>query len=142
MTDMSNREPLAGASGSPLGHARLQTIVWTSRKDQAAAFYGGTLGLPLMRESHEALVYRVGDSELRVSPVPSTEPSAHTVLGFEVGDVRKVVRALSDRGVRLERFAGFRHDADGIWTAPDGTEVVWFRDPDGNLLSAVRYGRK
>jgi len=23
----------------------------------------------------------------------------------------------------------------GIWTAPDGDQVAWFKDPDGNLLS-------
>ena len=119
--------------------ARLQTIVWTSDRARAAAFYGEVLGLTPAGESHGALIYRVGDGELRVSPVPATEPSAHTVLGFAVPDVRAVAAALAEKGVALERFAHFRHDADGVWRAPDGAEVAWFRDPDGNLLSAVRY---
>lgn len=34
-----------------------------------------------------------------------------------------------------------RHDADGVVTAPDGSRVVWFRDPDGNLLSIVQYSK-
>lgn len=123
-----------------LGSARLQTIVWTSRKPEAARFYGEVLGLILTGESHGALVYDVGGGELRVSPVPSTEPSPHTVLGFGVPDVRKVAAALAAAGVATERFPNFAHEADGVWRAPDGTEVVWFRDPDGNLLSAVRYG--
>jgi predicted enzyme related to lactoylglutathione lyase len=26
-------------------------------------------------------------------------------------------------------------DADDAWTAPDGTRVAWFTDPDGSVLS-------
>jgi catechol 2,3-dioxygenase-like lactoylglutathione lyase family enzyme len=122
-----------------LGSACLQTIVWTSDKPRAAAFYGGTLGLPLRGEFHGALVYQVGGGELRVSPVPTTEPSAHTVLGFAVPDVEAVALDLRRKGVTVERFAGFSHDTDGIWRAPDGSRVLWFRDPDGNLLSVVQY---
>jgi catechol 2,3-dioxygenase-like lactoylglutathione lyase family enzyme len=122
-----------------LGSARLQTIVWTSDRAKAAAFYGEVLGLGLKGESHGALVYDVGGSELRVSPVPTTEPSPHTVLGFAVGDVAAVASALGKKGVVTERVPSFQHDERGIWRAPDGSQVVWFRDPDGNLLSVVQY---
>jgi catechol 2,3-dioxygenase-like lactoylglutathione lyase family enzyme len=123
-----------------LTSARLQTLVWTSDTARAGAFYGGVLGLTQVATSHGALVYAVGAGELRVSPVPQTQPSEHTVLGFAVDDVGAVAEALAAKGVAAERFAGFEHDARGVWRAPDGTQVVWFRDPDGNLLSAVRYG--
>jgi catechol 2,3-dioxygenase-like lactoylglutathione lyase family enzyme len=122
-----------------LADATLQTIIWTADTGAAARFYGDILGLTQLRTSHGALVYAVGAGELRVSPVPSTTPSPHTVLGFEVADVRAVARALKARGIEPERHPGFAHDADGVWRAPDGAQVVWFRDPDGNLLSAVRY---
>ena len=122
-----------------LADSQLQTIVWTSRIPQADKFYSEVLGLPLKARSHGALVYLVGGSELRVSPVPSTQPSAHTVLGFAVSDVRTIVDMLTARGVVLERFAGFPHDPQGILTTPDGAQVAWFRDPDGNLLSIVHY---
>lgn len=122
-----------------LATARLQTLIWTSRKTEAEQFYGGVLGLPFKCESHGALVYDVGGGELRVSPVPATTPSAHTVAGFAVADVAAVVALLTSRGVAFERFAGFRHDETGVWTAPDGANVAWFRDPDGNLLSVVQY---
>jgi catechol 2,3-dioxygenase-like lactoylglutathione lyase family enzyme len=123
-----------------LTSARLQTLVWTSDTERAGAFYGGVLGLRQTGTSHGALVYEVGGGELRVSPVPKTAPSEHTVLGFAVEDVEAVAQALAAKGVAAERFAGFDHDPLGVWRAPDGTQVVWFRDPDGNLLSAVRYG--
>ena len=124
-----------------LGSARLQTIIWTARKAEAARFYGEVLGLRLVGESHGALVYDVGGGELRVSPVPSTAPSPHTVVGFAVPDADAVMESLAARGVEPERFPGFPHEANGVWQAPDGARVGWFRDPDGNLLSVVRYAR-
>jgi catechol 2,3-dioxygenase-like lactoylglutathione lyase family enzyme len=117
-----------------LANARLQTLVWTADKARAAAFYEGVLGLERLRESHGAFVYEVGGGELRVSPVPSTEPSAHTVLGFSVADIDPIAEALAAKGVVCERFPGFDHDLRGVWRAPDGARVLWFRDQDGYLL--------
>jgi catechol 2,3-dioxygenase-like lactoylglutathione lyase family enzyme len=122
-----------------LGTARLQTLVWTADTTRAKAFYTDILGLNFKGESVGALVYEVGGGELRVSPVPSTEPSAHTVLGFAVENIDKVVDELEKHAVSAERFPKFKHDARGVWTAPDGSKIIWFRDPDGNLLSVVQY---
>ena len=122
-----------------LGSARLQTIAWTCDMARAETFYGGLLELELVGRSHGALVYKVGQGELRVSPVPATEPSPHTVFGFGVADAAAVAARLAGKGLVPERFEGFEHDASGVWRAPDGAKVVWFRDPDGNLFSVVQY---
>ena len=119
--------------------ARLQTIVCTSRIDAAARFYEEVLGLTCASVSHGARVYDVGGAELRLSPVPSTQPSAHTVVGFAIQDLDRVVATLGARGVSFERFPGFPHDSRAIVTLPEGTRVAWLRDPDGNLLSIVQY---
>jgi catechol 2,3-dioxygenase-like lactoylglutathione lyase family enzyme len=122
-----------------LASSTLQAIIWTSRIDEAEKFYSGVLGLPLKGKSHGALIYDVGGSDLRVSPVPATQPSAHTVLGFAVTNLKAVVKLLMERGVSLERIAGLSLDSTGILTTPDRAKVAWFRDPDGNLLSVVQY---
>lgn len=122
-----------------LSEAQLQSITLTSDIDRAETFYRDTLGLRLRTKSDGALVFDVGGGELRVSPVPATQPSEHTVLGFSVPDVETIVLSLSRRGVGFERFDGFPHDDIGILTTPDGSRVAWFRDPDGNLLSVVQY---
>jgi hypothetical protein len=31
-----------------------------------------------------------------------------------------------------------QQDALGVWTAPSGAKVAWFKDPDGNLLSLTQ----
>jgi catechol 2,3-dioxygenase-like lactoylglutathione lyase family enzyme len=122
-----------------LGASRLQTIVWTSRPAEAERFYGNVLGLPLNGRSHGALLYDVGGSELRVSPVPATAPSPHTVVGFAVADLDAVMAALMARGVQWERFPGLPQDGSGVLRTSEGARVAWFRDPDGNLLSLVQY---
>ena len=119
--------------------AKLQVIICTSKSQQAEQFYGSLLCLPLQARSLGALVYDVGGTPLRVSPVPSTRPSEHTVLGFAVPDIASAITVLRERGVTLERFPGFSHDESGVVCAPDGSRVAWFRDPDGNLLSVVQY---
>jgi catechol 2,3-dioxygenase-like lactoylglutathione lyase family enzyme len=124
-----------------LAASKLQTIVLSSRLAEAEKFYGDVLGLRLKGKSHGALVYDVGGADLRVSPVPSTQPSSHTVLGFAVSDLSAVTTVLSTRGVKWERFPNFPHDAAGVLITPDGAKVAWFRDPDGNLLSIVQYAK-
>lgn len=122
-----------------LANSKLQSIVCTSRMSEAEAFYRDVLGLTVTARSVGAVVFDVNGADLRVSPVPSTTPSEHTVLGFAVTDVDAVVTALGEKGVELERFDKFPHEANGVLVTPDGSRVAWFRDPDGNLLSVVQY---
>ena len=122
-----------------LSSAKLQTIILTSRIERAIRFYRDVLDLKLKEESDGALVFDVGGGDLRVAPVPSTEPAEHTTVGFAVDDVDDAVSKLRAKGVELERFAGLPHDDTGALDTPDGSRVAWFRDPDGNLLSVVQF---
>ena len=121
-----------------LANSKIQSLILTSRIADAETFYREVLELPLRTRSEGALVFNVGGGDLRVSPVPSTAPSEHTVLGFAVDDVDAVVAWLGARGVVFERFDGFPHERNGTLTTPDGARVAWFRDPDGNILSVVQ----
>jgi len=78
---------------------------------------------------------------LRIASTPNFAPQQGTVLGWQVDDIAGTVRALTDRGVHFERF-GMPQDDLGIWTAPGGDQVAWFKDPDGNLLSLSRHVSK
>jgi hypothetical protein len=46
---------------------------------------------------------------------------------------------LQKKGVRLERFPGLDQDELGVWSAPGGAKVAWFKDPDGNTLSLSQH---
>jgi predicted enzyme related to lactoylglutathione lyase len=52
-----------------------------------------------------------------------------------VPDIGATVDDLSKRGVQFERYGGMDQDTRGIWNAPGGAKVAWFKDPDGNILS-------
>ena len=41
---------------------------------------------------------------------------------------------MSPKGVQFESYGLPTQDALGIWTAPGGAKVAWFKDPDGNIL--------
>jgi catechol 2,3-dioxygenase-like lactoylglutathione lyase family enzyme len=122
-----------------LASSRLQTIICTSRLAEAERFYGEVLALPVKGRSHGGVTYDVGGGDLLVAPVPSTQPSAHTVVGFAVPDLSKVIFLLQERGVHWERISGLSHDESGVFVTPWGARVVWLRDPDGNLLSIVQH---
>ena len=67
--------------------------------------------------------------------VEKLQPQSHTALGWQVPNIRAAVTDLSKQGVSFERYPFLEQDDLNIWQAPSGTKVVWFKDPDGNILS-------
>jgi catechol 2,3-dioxygenase-like lactoylglutathione lyase family enzyme len=115
------------------------TFVPTTNPARAREFYAGTLGLELEDENPFALVFRVNDTMLRVTVVQDLEPHPFTVLGWEVTDIVATIRTLSERGVTFGRYDSVEQDELGIWTAPGGGRIAWFKDPDGNTLSLTQF---
>jgi len=62
------------------------------------------------------------------------------VLGWQVPSIREAVAGLSKLGVAFKRFSFLQQDDLGVWVAPGGTKVAWFKDPDGNILSLGESG--
>ncbi len=75
---------------------------------------------------------------IRIAKVREIVLAPYTVLGFEVSGVAEKVSALVERGVSFERYDFLEQDALGVWTAPGGAKIAWFKDPDGNVLSLSR----
>jgi catechol 2,3-dioxygenase-like lactoylglutathione lyase family enzyme len=123
-----------------LGDARLTAFVATADATRSKVFYEGTLGLRLVGDDSFALVFDAHGTELRIQKVEKVQPPPFTVLGWQVADIRKTVAGLSKRGVTFERYTFLEQDSAGIWVAPGGAKVAWFKDPDGNLLSVAQYG--
>jgi catechol 2,3-dioxygenase-like lactoylglutathione lyase family enzyme len=122
-------------SAGPLADARLVAFLATTRPAEARRFFAETLGLSLIAEDVFALVFDGLGVTLRVTPVAELTPRPSTVLGWQVPDIASAVRTLAARGVAVERFEGIEQDELGVWRAPSGAAVAWFKDPDGNLLS-------
>jgi catechol 2,3-dioxygenase-like lactoylglutathione lyase family enzyme len=113
----------------------------TTDIDRARRFFGDTLGLRRVEEAPFADVYDAHGTTLRVTRVDAVVPAPYTVLGWEVADVAAAVRELAERGVAVEHHEGLDQDDLGVWTAPSGHRVAWFRDPDGNVLSVSQHVR-
>lgn len=113
----------------------LTTFLSTSDPDRARYFFADTLGLRLTDEDQFALVFETPSAPLRIQKVESVTPHPYTALGWRVREIRAVVAALAARGVVFERYPFMEQDELGVWLAPGGTSVAWFKDPDGNLLS-------
>ncbi len=121
-----------------LASAIVTALVGTAKPEIAKAFYGETLGLKFVSEDAFACVFEGANARVRVSRVPAVVPAPYAVLAFVVGDIGKAVDELIAKGVLFQRYSFFVQDPKGIWTAPDGTKVAWFNDPDLNLLSLVQ----
>ena len=111
----------------------------TTNSKRSRKFYEETLGLKFVVDDPFALVFRIGRIQLRIQKVDRKPKIAYTVLGWAVTDIQKAVRQLSKAGVEFMRYDGLGQDADGVWQAPSGARVAWFRDPDDNTLSLTEY---
>jgi catechol 2,3-dioxygenase-like lactoylglutathione lyase family enzyme len=118
-----------------LGHSPLFAFVPTTDLDRAASFYSETLGLEVLERTSYAVVLDAGGTTLRITLVQELSPQPFTVLGWLVEDIDAQATALAATGAVALRYEGMDQDAAGVWTAPGGARVMWFLDPDGNVLS-------
>ncbi len=122
-----------------LGQAKLVAFTAVSDAARARAFYRDVLGLRLVSEDGFAIVFDAHGTTLRVSLVKEVVAAPYTVLGWGVADIAAAVKGLSAAGVQFERYPWMEQDDLGIWSAPGGARVAWFKDPDGNLLSLSQH---
>jgi catechol 2,3-dioxygenase-like lactoylglutathione lyase family enzyme len=117
-------------------------FVLTADRAKSKPFYADVLGLKLLGEDGHAVTFDLGNrTPLRLTDLPGHKGAGHTVVGWNVADIRGAVRDLAGRGVKFSIYEGFGQDEDAIWNSPDGgAKVAWFADPDGNLLSLTQFG--
>jgi len=107
---------------------------------RAKSFYGDKLGLKFVSEDSFAVVFDANGTMLRLTLMKKVEPQGFTILGWQVPDIVATVTRLQEAGVTFERYGDFmKQDELGIWAAPGGTKVAWFKDPDGNTLSVSQH---
>jgi len=122
-----------------LTSGKLVGFIATTDYEKARAFYGGKLGFEFISLDQFALVVRAGQHQIRIVKVANFTPFQGTVLGWEMDDIEAVVRWLKDRGVVIEKYSFVADQELGIWIAPSGDKVAWFKDPDGNVLSVSHH---
>lgn len=109
---------------------------------QAKEFYGQTLGLTVadgemgtleitMPEGHKVFAY----------PKDNHEPATFTVLNLVVDDVDAAVDELNSAGVRTKIYddPNLPTDEKGVARGM-GSDIAWFKDPAGNVISVISAG--
>lgn len=114
-----------------------KAIVAVSDPDRARDFYRNVLGLELAGDGMGGvMVFRTGESELIVYPSRFAGTNQANAVVWSVGDdMETIVADLKAKGVVFE------HYPDDEWMQRDGdihmagdAKLVWFKDPDGNIL--------
>jgi catechol 2,3-dioxygenase-like lactoylglutathione lyase family enzyme len=122
-----------------LGSTNIVAFVPIKDSGKARAFYEGVLGLRFVKDDGFALVLEANGIMVRAAKMKEFTPAQFTILGWQVSDIEQVVRGLAAKGVHFEIFGFFKQDELGIWIAPTGDKVAWFKDPDGNILSVSQH---
>ncbi len=110
-------------------------IVAVSDIARARRFYADTLGLEPVEEDMDGVtVFRTGATQLIVyrSDTAGTN-RANAVVWDAGGEIDAIVADLAAKGVVFEHYPDIGAFRDGIHHA-DGMKLVWFKDPDGNVL--------
>jgi len=125
-----------------LDQAKLVAFIPSRDPMKAKSFFIDVLGLRFVSEDAFAVIFDSSGIAVRlvdVSSVKDFKPAAFTILGWSVEDIQQTVRGLQERGVTFERYPGMTQDDVGVWVAPSGAKVAWFKDPDGNTLSLSEH---
>jgi len=122
-----------------LGTTDLVTFLPTTDYARARTFFEGTLGLRFVSQDEYALVLDANGIMLRITKVRDHHPAQYTILGWKVTGIESVASALAEKGIAFERYGFLEQDERGVWTAPSGDKVAWFKDPDGNVLSLSEH---
>src|SRR5262245_58928163 len=102
-----------------------QPVLFLATADarRSRTFYEDLLGLAFVADEPPALVFRVGQSMLRIQKVDRVHCAPYTALGWAVPDIRQAVRRLCSAGIVFKQYRGMNQDSDGIWKAPSGSFV-------------------
>ena len=111
----------------------------TSDGDRARTFYEQKLGLRFVSDDSFAIVMDCQGTMLRIARVGEFKPHPFTILGWQVEDIDTTAEVMTSNGIQFSRFPGLEQDEAGVWTAPNGARVAWFKDPDGNILSISQH---
>ena len=125
-----------------LDKSKMVGFVPTKDYEAAREFYVGKLGFAFVSLDQFALVVKAGEQKIRISKIPNYSPLQGTILGWEVEKIEEVARWLGQRGVATEKYPFVQDKELGIWTAPGGDRVAWFKDADGNILGISQHVQK
>jgi catechol 2,3-dioxygenase-like lactoylglutathione lyase family enzyme len=122
-----------------LGDHPIDVVLLATDLEASKQFYAGKLGLEILDESEEAIVYKCGgDSQLSVTKSTTGTADEQTQAGWRVTDLDAELAELRSRGVEIQEY-----DVPGLKTV-DGVAdlgfalMAWIVDPHRNALAIMQ----
>ena len=104
---------------------------------RAKDFYGGKLGLEMRDDNPAVVTYRSGATGVLVYRSQYAGTNQATVATWRVDDVDRIAATLRANGVALEHYDLPDGVREGDVHVFGSLRTVWFKDPDGNILSIL-----
>ena len=124
-----------------LGDHPIDVVLLATDLRESKDFYAGKLGLEVLTESEEEIIYKCG-GETRLAVTKSTTGTAdeQTQAAWRVNDLAAELAELRSRGVEIQEYdmpeMGLK-TVDGI--ADLGfARMAWIVDPHGNALAIMQ----
>jgi len=122
-----------------LGEHPITPVLLAADLAAAGEFYHGKLGLPIVRQNENAIVFRCGNgTHLDVTKSTVGTADQQTQAAWQVSDIRAEVADLRARGIKVEDY-----DTPGL-TTEDGIADIgfawaaWIIDPATNTLGILQ----
>ena len=104
----------------------------------AVRFYRDVLQLPLRFQTPDFALFDTGSATLMIEPGASSDPADGALVGRFTGVSLTAADLAATYAALLAKGVEFLHPPEH---QPWGGILTHFRDPSGNVLSAVEYNR-
>jgi predicted enzyme related to lactoylglutathione lyase len=114
-------------------------ILLSTDMARSRAFYHETLGLAIVREDDERMIFACGSgTALVISRSTVGTADTQTQLIWRVPNIRAELVDLRARGVEIGQYSAPDPETDAEGIADMGIQwAAWFTDPSGNVLALV-----
>ena len=122
-----------------LGDHPIDVVLLATDLEASKEFYAGKLGLEILRENEEEVVYKCGgDSQLAVTKSTTGTADEQTQAGWRVTDLAAELTELRARGVEIRHY-----DMPGLKTEDGVVDLgfalmAWIVDPHRNALAILQ----
>lgn len=118
-----------------LANAPIWAVLPAEDIKRAKKFWTEKIGLKVEKDMGDDILFAAGKGTKLYMYKRSRTKAEHTVAGFDVDDLEKVMEELRRKGVKFEEydFPGLKTE-NGIATWENGRSA-WFTDPEGNIVA-------
>lgn len=124
----------------------VETCIYSSDLESMKNFYAGILGLPVIQEEQDKLIFlkagksmllifdplrtKTNNGSLPAHGTPTPPSSIHFAMEIEKQEYHASKQLLIDNNIAIEKEVNWNSD----------TKSIYFRDPAGNLVELITPG--